>query len=184
MAKRRNNRGQARREPATSSHGILWFSAGLVCGLALATYAWFSGLLPPQQQDLTTLEQSDTEPPNGEVAPANDQRQYDFYTVLPEMEVVVPEQEITRRSTNNNATPARNGPYYLQVGSFRSASDADSQKAKLALLGLVANVQAVTVNGQTWHRVRLGPIDSARETDGMRRRLEDNGLEAIVLRDQ
>ena len=185
MAKRRSSRsGQARREQP-KGHGVLSFFAGLISGLALATYAWYSGLLTPPQTDPAQLNEGTQEPPSAEVAPARDSREYDFYTVLPEMEVLVPEQEITAKaSTGNGAASARSGPYFLQVGSFRQSSDAESQKAKLALLGLVANIQVVTVDGNTWHRVRVGPVESARETDGLRRRLEENDFEAIVLRGQ
>ena len=184
MAQRRNGRKQARRDTGKSrSFGFIWFGAGLVSGLALATYAWFAGILPPQQ--LNAVQQAENnEPPASEVAPADTEtpRKYDFYTVLPEMEVVVPEQEISQNQTP--PTQRNRGPYFLQVGSFRKPTDADSQKAKLALLGVVAQIQAVTVDGNTWHRVRVGPIESARETDSMRRRLEDNAMEAMVLRGQ
>lgn len=188
MAQRRNGRKQARREAGKSGggFGILWFSAGLLSGLALATYAWFNGLLPPQQQN-GKPDQEQTEAPGGEVAPARNgqPRKYDFYTVLPEMEVVVPEQEISQKANQTRAAPeAKRGPYFLQVGSFRNVADADSQKAKLALLGVIAQIQSVTVDSTTWHRVRVGPIESARETDAMRRRLEENDLEALVLRGQ
>lgn len=184
MSKRRTTRGrgQARRDNG-GNHGFIWFGAGMVSGLALATYAWFSGLLPPHGAGRSGAEQNIAQQaPITEVAPAQNNRDYDFYTVLPEMEVVVPKQEISERASAANTNGK--GPYFLQVGSFRGANDAESQKAKLALLGVVANVQAVTVNGGTWHRVRVGPVDSARETDAMRRRLEDSGFEAMVLRGQ
>ena len=72
--------------------------------------------------------------------------------------------------------------YLLQAGSFRSHGDADRLKAQLALQGFVANIQSVTVNGDTWHRVRLGPFDSAREADRTRRKLDDIGVRAIALK--
>ena len=55
-------------------------------------------------------------------------------------------------------------------------------KARLALLGTVADIQTVTVNDQTWHRVRLGPVDGARAADQLRRQLQDNGIEVLVLK--
>ena len=92
---------------------------------------------------------------------------YDFFTVLPEMEVVVPEQELSRKA--DKADPAHQYDsrkprinYILQAGSFRNATDAEQMKARLALLGSMATVQKVTVNGQTWHRVRIGPFQGAR----------------------
>jgi cell division protein FtsN len=56
-------------------------------------------------------------------------------------------------------------------------------KARLALLGQRAAVVAVTINGTTWHRVRVGPFGNARELDDARRTLADSGIEAIALRE-
>jgi cell division protein FtsN len=70
----------------------------------------------------------------------------------------------------------------LQVGSFRAATDADQLKARLALLGVVAQVQTVTVNDATWHRVRVGPLSEARQADEMRSRLADNGIDSLVMK--
>jgi len=55
-------------------------------------------------------------------------------------------------------------------------------KAQLALLGSMATVQKVTVNGKTWHRVRLGPFQGAREADEMRRMLSDNRIDTLVMK--
>ncbi len=55
-------------------------------------------------------------------------------------------------------------------------------KAQLALLGSIATVQKVTVNGETWHRVRIGPFQGAREADEMRRMLSDNQIETLVMK--
>ena len=57
-------------------------------------------------------------------------------------------------------------------------------KARLALLGVIARVQTVTVNGATWHRVRAGPVGSAREADDMRTRLAENDIDSLVLKNQ
>ena len=51
-----------------------------------------------------------------------------------------------------------------------------------ALLGSVANVQTVTVNAQTWHRVRIGPFKGARKTEEVRRMLADNQIDTLVMK--
>ena len=76
------------------------------------------------------------------------------------------------------------GSYILQVGSFQARPDAEQMKAKLALLGMVAQIQTVAVNETTWHRVRVGPVSGARQADEMRRLLADNGIDSLVLRNQ
>ena len=68
------------------------------------------------------------------------------------------------------------------MGSFRAASDAEQLKARLALIGIVAQVQTVTVDDTTWHRVRVGPVASAREADAMRERLQQNDIPSLVMK--
>ena len=72
--------------------------------------------------------------------------------------------------------------YVLQVGSFRDFSSADQVKAELALLGIFADIQRVLLNEQdVRHRVRLGPFKSIDEMRDIRRRLQDNQIEFVLL---
>ena len=72
--------------------------------------------------------------------------------------------------------------YVLQVGSFRDFSSADRVKAELALLGIFADIQRVLLNEQdVRHRVRLGPFKSIDEMRDIRRRLQDNQIEFVLL---
>lgn len=176
MARRRQARRSDQRTPAW-----LWFAGGLVCGLGLATMAWIGGYLPQPQQMPVDDPSGRDEPPIAELEEPAPQRQYDFFSVLPELEVVVPTREIEERAREQTAEPEGAGKYWLQVGSFRNAGDADGLKAQLALLGMVAHVQEVTVDGNTWYRVRIGPFEGARATDSARRQLLDAGFEAMVL---
>jgi cell division protein FtsN len=184
----------------------MWLLTGILIGLGLAWYLFAKGYIPqPRGADAQTGETASGEPAGAagsaeEVAPdgkAGKRPQYDFFTVLPEMEVVVPEQELSARAQpeadaagsaaqgadNGAAAATASGPrYVLQVGSFRAATDADQLKARLALLGVVAQVQTVTVNAVTWHRVRVGPLSEARQADEMRSRLADNGIDSLVMK--
>ena len=47
--------------------------------------------------------------------------------------------------------------YVLQAGAFKTAEDADTMRARLAMLGLDARVFPVEQGGATLYRVRLGP---------------------------
>ena len=72
--------------------------------------------------------------------------------------------------------------YVLQVGSFRDFRSADRVKAELALLGIFADIQRVLLNEQdVRHRVRLGPFKSIDEMRDIRRRLQDNQIEFVLL---
>jgi cell division protein FtsN len=144
--------------------------------------------------------------------------QYDFYSVLSEKEVRIPDAEISAQAKaeqqqqtaaptqaqpapapasapgvavqNVTAAPAESmapasggSGYLLQVGAFPNASAAETQKAKLAMQGFVANVQTVDVGGQTYHRVRLGPFRSATELEATKQKLAAAGIPAIALKE-
>lgn len=106
---------------------------------------------------------------------------FDFYNLLPEMEVFIPEQEIA--AEREKAGSDEGVIYFLQVGSFRQFEDADRLRAQLALLSIESHTQRVTIDGkQTWHRVRVGPFTSAREMGKVRVRLQDQSMNPIVLK--
>jgi cell division protein FtsN len=171
----------------------MWLLTGILIGLGLAWYLFAKGYIPqPQAEEIVSGETANqgSAIESEEVAPAGREAKkskYDFFTVLPEMEVVVPEQELAEKSRNEPAEPVQQedgGSYVLQVGSFRVLQDAEQLKARLALLGMVARVQTVTVNDATWHRVRVGPVSGARQTDEIRRKLNENDIDSLVLKDQ
>ena len=72
--------------------------------------------------------------------------------------------------------------YLLQAGAFRTQEDAEAMKAKLAFIGFEARVVAAEVNGQTMHRVRIGPYAQLDDMNKARTRLAENGIEASVVR--
>jgi len=170
----------------------MWLLAGILIGLGLAWYLAARGLIPqprPEQPvaNDTAAGQHDDTVFTDEVSKAADKHgkpRYDFFTVLPEMEVVVPEQELSQQRAPAGTANAGgdSDAYLLQVGSFMSAADADALKARLALNGFVATVQSVTVNDATWHRVRVGPVRGLRQADEIRQRLQDNGIVSLVMK--
>jgi cell division protein FtsN len=108
---------------------------------------------------------------------------FEFYTLLPEMEVAVPDAELKPGSSETRKASAAPGTYYLQAGSFRLPEEADKMKANLAFLGLESSIQTVAINGaDTWHRVRIGPFSDLAELNEARRRLLENKIESIVLK--
>lgn len=109
--------------------------------------------------------------------------QFDFYTLLPEMEVVVPELEDTPDASQHLAKIEKDAGYILQTGSFRSFDEADGLKANLALIGIEANIQTVAINGEnTWYRVRIGPYTDLNRLKQIRTRLKQNNIDFIVLK--
>ncbi|MBD3671878.1 MAG: SPOR domain-containing protein [Gammaproteobacteria bacterium] len=126
---------------------------------------------------------------------------FDFYTILPELEIPVPDiKEILpdrnarpdsgagpepgpeAAPSSGPAEPVEPGQYVLQVGAFRSHEEADRLKASLALQGIGAHIESVNIKGTTWHRVRIGPFDSMGDLNDTNNRLKRNGVDAILLK--
>lgn len=72
--------------------------------------------------------------------------------------------------------------YFLQVGAYKSAEDAERQKGNLAMQGFEAKVTQREVNGVTMYRVRMGPYNSLDEMTAVRSRLQSAGVESSVIR--
>lgn len=105
----------------------------------------------------------------------------DFYTVLPEVETVLPDRH--RAKPAKTERPEEGVRYVLQAGSFASFQDADQLKAKLALQGVQAQIQKVTIEGKgDYHRVRLGPYERVEDLDAASLQLGKLGLKPIRLK--
>ena len=74
--------------------------------------------------------------------------------------------------------------YFVQAGAFRTPEDAESQRAKLSLMGIEARVTEREQSGRTVYRVRTGPFERKDDADRMKERLESGGLEAAMVRVQ
>lgn len=192
MAARRKKAANRRGTRKKTSAGIpawFWLLGGILIGLGAAVALMFKGYLPELKQHSPTVDSKTkteaalVEEDSTEASKPKKPR-YDFFTVLPEMEVVVPEQQLKREAkpANQPIAGGTQDKYILQVGSFRNSADAEQMKARLALLGLMASIQIVTVNGQTWHRVRIGPFEGARQADEKRRLLSDNQIDTLVMK--
>lgn len=178
---------QAVRRSKPPTPGWVWLLGGAVLGALLAVAIMLTGGLPGDRDDWQgprpSAQQPDGDQPPEPAEEAPGRTDYDFYSVLPEMEVVIPQEELRERVREQDPVAADpDARYLLQAGSFQSHEDADRLKAQLALQGFVAQIQSVTVNGDTWHRVRLGPFDRARDADEVRRKLDDIGVRAIALK--
>jgi len=129
---------------------------------------------------LLTAMAADAEAAGGSGQPAE---KYDFYQMLPNFEVVVPEKDKdVKRDLPAAAKIERPGVYVLQAGSYRNEADADRVRAQLALQGIDAKVQRVAVDADVWHRVRIGPVSNLDELNKLRRQLQAADVDALVIR--
>jgi len=188
MASRRYRRSTRRHPPPP----WLWAVTGLTVGLLVAFLVFLQ--MRPKQQEAETpqtlavpaeAETRQVEPPPRRTAVKPPPRpRFDFYNLLPEMEVIVPDEDIQGEPTQEGVKQVEEpGTYLLQAGSFRTRQQADQLRARLGLLGLETSVQTVKVdNTRTWHRVRVGPFSNLSDLNDARALLRKNGVDAILIR--
>ncbi|HEX7989125.1 MAG TPA: SPOR domain-containing protein, partial [Stenotrophomonas sp.] len=82
------------------------------------------------------------------------------------------------------AAATDNVRYILQAGAFGASGDAESTKAKLAMMGLAARVESAQINGNTVYRVRMGPYGTASELAEAKAKLNGTGLQAMAIKAQ
>lgn len=88
-------------------------------------------------------------------------------------------------SAPGNPKAARAGDpftYFVQAGAFQRAEDAESQRAKLTMMGLEPRVLEREQSGRTVYRVRMGPFDKQAEAEALRDKLASTGMEAALVR--
>lgn len=107
---------------------------------------------------------------------------FDFYTILPNTESPVTEQEIKKKETRTEPSKSKE-TYYLQVGAFQTEQEADNMKAKLALLGLETIVQTANIPDKgVLHRVRVGPFADLDQINKAKDELAKNGFNADMIK--
>jgi len=72
--------------------------------------------------------------------------------------------------------------YMLQAGAYRSEVDAQSMRARLALIGYEAEIRAAKVKDETFYRVRIGPFNAIGAINAARAELANNAIDASVVR--
>ncbi|MFW2372501.1 MAG: SPOR domain-containing protein [Gammaproteobacteria bacterium] len=175
--------------------GFVWLMAGLGIGLFVAFLVYLEKQ-PAEQitfteavvQELEKVrqQQSGHESDNSQQSSSKPPK-FDFYTILPELEVFIPESDIDKKNADSSSPQASNPQqlagkrYLLQAGSFRNQQDAERLKASLALLGVLSSIQTVTINNDTWHRVRVGPFSNRALLRDTLETLKQNNIHAMSM---
>ncbi len=197
----RDYKPRNRRKKKQSLPGYVWLLSGLAIGLFVAFIIYLDKQPESEknfgtavQEELERIKQGKIKPEKiqqssqksnktkttvaSKESPSPKEEKYNFYKLLPKLEVFIPEDETrppevkTKKHTNNvpsktsndasndtanNTGGSKGKQYVLQVGSFKNLADAEKLKANLAFLGLEASIQHITIKNQLWHRVRFGP---------------------------
>jgi cell division protein FtsN len=74
--------------------------------------------------------------------------------------------------------------YLVQAGAFRTPEDAESQRAKLGMLGMEARITEREQSGHTVYRVRVGPFGNKDEAEKAKDKLDSSGFDTALVRVQ
>ena len=163
------------------------FGLGLALGLSVSVcvLVWQNYRDQHAARAAAEVPRPDPHAKSAAAEPEDESRNFDFYKMLPNFEVVVPEKESQVRGERDTAPAAieRPGVYVLQAGSYRRQEEADRIQALLKKQGIDATVQRVSVDDDVWHRVRIGPISDLTELNRLRARLRAADFaDALVIR--
>jgi cell division protein FtsN len=179
-----------KRKPSGALSGWMGLLCGLGVGLAIAgiVYVKDHRLDTPATRAAKTDKKKSRgyEQPDAESMDAGTRddaaKSYAFYDMLPKFEVVVPEKEKDVRPDIRAVPETRRGTYVLQAGSYKNFADADRVRARLALQGVESKVQKVSVDNESWHRIRIGPISKLDELNHLRTILRKADVDVLVIR--
>ncbi len=164
--------------PKSQIPGWVWLFTGIVAGIFISFLGYLADIKPEAAPDAPKGQQA-TEAPAEEAEDSESSgTRFDFYTLLPEREVIVPDEPEEEPDPDAEKTV-----YILQAGSFKTAKDADRLRARLILMGLDARVETVTVDGgDQWHRVQVGPFESRSKLANTRSRLISEGIDTMLMK--
>ena len=185
-----------RAKSASNEAGIPLWRWVLVLGVVgLFAYFLYSLSLTPEQDKPARLTKSLARPvikttpkkvpkavKSAKKTPAKHDIQYDFYTILPEAEFVIPDHEVKTRKREERVGKAKSGVQYsVQAGAFRKHKDADSLKAKLLMMAFSPKIEKAIIGTATWYRVKMGPYNRLASVDAIQSRLKSNKMDALVI---
>ncbi|MSQ58184.1 MAG: hypothetical protein EXR36_00630 [Betaproteobacteria bacterium] len=171
------------------------FSVGLIIGFALGLGLAFGFALyinrsaPPfKELPASHRELQPMEAPKGARATGNanasggaagtdstPKPKFDFYEILPGKQDPMPAKPVEDAAAKERI--------FLQAGAFQNSADADNLKARLALAGMEAQIKTSQLpDNKTWHRVRLGPYESAEQAQVAQAALKEMEIQANMIR--
>ena len=186
----------------------LWALIGLALGLVIAGYFFLGDYWKnrnnnePTPNPAAEAPVSRSEDPVAQEPIEKPKPKYDFYTLLPEKEVVIPDAELQAQAeaeakknaapvnpvtpdlvtATPEAAPAAESRFLIQAGAFKNPEEAENLKATIALTGEVARIESAEINGTTVYRVRLGPYSTASSLSSAKQALSSHGIEAQAIK--
>jgi len=195
MAKQREKSSRQRRKRRSQTEqeypGWVWGLWGLTIGLSVAAAVWVSDRAgekinqpvarAPANVD-NALDKNGESMADAETQAEPSKGRFDFYEMLPNFEVVIPETDPEVAADIGPQAVEIPGTYVLQAGSFTSYEDADRRRAQLAMQGIESSIQRVSIDETTYHRVRIGPTNDLDELNMLRSRLRTARIDVLRIR--
>jgi cell division protein FtsN len=197
MARSKVRKAGQRGGPAkkgNSMPGWVYMLAGLAIGLAVAYGVYVSGnkrLVTSQPEPVAEPAKAPAKKPaTAKPAPAavaedvaaEGDITFDFYEMLPNLDVELYEE--TKTPTETAAPPAvsKQGIYIIQAGSFSGLADANRRKAELGLLGIHSEIKTGDAGGRTVYRVYTDPMENPDDVNRTSTLLTDQGIDILLKR--
>lgn len=187
MARDYKHRAQSRPYGREPSAVWKWVAIGIIAGIFAILFYTLRDSEPDEPVTKTVkieAPEKKNEPPVKTAAKDREEHEkprFEFYDLLRANEVVVPEHEIKIRKREEKLGRSKPGSYTLQAGSFRNIKQADKLKAQLALLGVEARIETVSIGNATWNRIKIGPFANVAALDRIRSRLRQNDIDSVVI---
>lgn len=186
MAQRKKKRKQ--KQEQNEYPGWVWMLFGLAVGLSVAFAIYRKDMssvseTQPVAQVPTSMSTRPA-PKAAEPVAVEDppEARFTFYDMLPNFEVIIPEEEPDVSQDSKLKAVQKPGLYVLQAGSFTELADADRRRVELALKGIESRIQRVAIDDKTYHRVRIGPLTNLDELNRVRSQLHQANIDVLRIR--
>lgn len=163
-------------------YGWIGLAAGLAIGLAVAfgVHLHYQNLEPAVPQPAADAPPASAQAPEepAALAEADEAPRYDFYDILPNQELEIPESALQKHTARQTLAE---GSITLQAGAFKQIAEAEKLQAKLAQYGIDAKIQRLSLEDETYYRVRIGPIATVEELEAVRAKLAEAEVDAMPV---
>lgn len=163
-------------------NGWIGLAAGLAIGLAVAfgVHLHYQNLEPAVPQPAADAPPASAQAPEepAALAEADEAPRYDFYDILPNQELEIPESALQKHTARQTLAE---GSITLQAGAFKQIAEAEKLQAKLAQYGVDAKIQRLSLEDETYYRVRIGPIATVEELEAVRAKLAEAEVDAMPV---
>lgn len=141
----------------------------------VGAFAYFLFFITQEDQATQTVDKTSSQPSKNSqqetaLPPLPDDEEWQFIEELENKKVDVTTEEL-----------ADKGPFKMQCASFRSESDAEALKAKIAFAGFESQVRSAQGTTGIWYKVILGPYDRKRDAEKTRHILKRNNINDCAI---